>query len=120
MELMPFQVTQSPASLRSCKASDNEPDLHTSVASVLMKTRSVCRSTRASWITLRKPAPGPGSEEVGTKTTVRLCCTQSNTASCTAATNQRTDFTLLNEDVSVDFPQSISLSSYNYNSFFWV
>ena len=94
MELTPFQVTQSPASLRSCKASDNEPDLHTSVASVLMKTRSVCRSTRASWMTLRKPAPGPGSEEVGTKTTVRLCCTQSNTASCTAATNQRTDYSM--------------------------
>ncbi len=94
MDLVPFHVTQSPASPRSCKASGNEPDLDT-VASVLMKTKRVCRSTSASWMALSRPDPGPGSGEVGTKTTVRLCSMQSNTASATAATNQSSDYTLL-------------------------
>lgn len=89
MELLPFHVTQSPASPRSCKASGIEPDLDTSVASVLINTKRVCRSTRAAWMALSRPDPGPGSGEVGTKTTVRLCSMQSNTASDTAATNQR-------------------------------
>lgn len=93
MERMPFQVTQPPASPRSCKASGNEPDLDASVASLLMKTKRVCRSTRAAWMTLSRPDPGSGSGEVGTKTTVRLCSIQSNTASATAVTNNSSDYT---------------------------
>ena len=90
MELLPLQVTQFPVLSKSSKASDNEPDL-ASVASVLIKTKPVCCFTKAAWIFFSIPAPGPGSEEVGTRTTIRLRCTQSNTASSTAATNQSPD-----------------------------
>lgn len=95
MELMPLQVTQCPASPRCCKTSGNDPDLDTSVASVFMKTKRVCRSTRASWMALSRPHPGTTSGEVGTKTTVRLCSMQSNTASATSAIDQCSDYTLI-------------------------
>lgn len=91
MELLPLQVTQFPVLSKSCEASDNEPDLDASVASVLIKTKPVCCVTRAAWIFFSIPAPGPGSEEEGTRTTIRLRCTQSNTASSTAATNRSPD-----------------------------
>ncbi|KAK5915556.1 hypothetical protein CesoFtcFv8_001137 [Champsocephalus esox] len=89
---MPFQVTQAPASLKICRASGKEPDLNTSVFSVLMKTKRVCRSTSAAWMALSRPDPGPVSGEEGTKSTMRLCSIQSNTASTTAATNQGSDY----------------------------
>lgn len=89
MELTPFQVTQSPASLTSCRASGKEPVVDTSVVSVLMKIKRVCRSTRAAWMALSKLDPRPGSEETGTKTTVRLSSMQSSTASATAAKTTR-------------------------------
>lgn len=85
MELVPLQVTQFPASHSSCRASGTEPDSGAPAASVLMKTKPVCRSTRASWMALSRPEPRQASEEVGTRSTVRLCPTHSNTASATAA-----------------------------------
>lgn len=89
VELVPLQVTQFPASHSSCKASGTEPDTGTAAASVLMKTKPVCRSTRASWMALSRPDPRLGFEAVGTRSTVRLCSMHSNTASATAARRGR-------------------------------
>lgn len=90
MELDPLQVTQFAASHSSCKASGSEADAGTPAASILMKTKRVCRSTRASWMALSRPEPRQGSEEVGTRSTVRLCSMHSSTASATAARRGQT------------------------------
>lgn len=96
MELLPFQVTQSPASLRSCKASGKESDLDAAVVSVVMKTKRVCRSTRALWIAVSRLDSRSGSGETGTKTTVRLCSMQSNTASVIAASRFENTHSFMN------------------------
>lgn len=101
MELMPFQVTQFPALLRSCKASGKESDFEAIDVSVVMKTKRVCRSTRASWIALSRPDSGSGSGETGTKTTARLCSTQSSTASAIAANNQISECKSTHEFLSI-------------------
>lgn len=90
MELEPFQVTRSPASARSCKASGTEPERGPCSAGVRMKTKRLRRSTRAAWMALKRPDSRQESEEVGTKTTVRLCSMQSNTAFAAAEKREQT------------------------------
>lgn len=88
MELEPFHVTRSPASERSCKASGTDPEHGACSAFVWMKTKRLRRSTRVAWMALKRPDSRQGSDEVGTKTTVRLCSMQSNTALAAAAKAQ--------------------------------
>lgn len=90
MELEPFHVTRSPASVRSCKASDIDPEHVLCSTSVWMKTKRIKRSTRAECMVLRRPDSRQESDEVGTKTTVRLCSMHSNTAFGAAANRKQT------------------------------
>lgn len=90
MELEPFHVTRSPASARSCKASGTDPEHGPWSAFVWMKTKRLRRSTRAAWMALKRPDSRQESDEVGTKTTVRLCSMQSNTAFAAAANREQT------------------------------
>lgn len=82
MALSPFQVTQSPASERSCKASDTDAD---TVASVLIKNRVSLLFHDGFTDGSQQVRFRQGSEEVGTKTTVRLSFMQSNAASASPA-----------------------------------
>lgn len=113
MELVPPQVTQFPASHSSFTVSGSESDAVASAASVLMKTKRVCRSTKASWMALRRPDPRQGSDEVGTRITVRLCSTHSNTASATA---ERRGQTVLIERHSVRLIHSLLVCSTHTHS----